>query len=203
MEDSPRQPSFLLPTPPEKGAKSWLLATAGQALVTAALLGVQHYFENSPKEAYARMITALGIVATWSLALRTIRARLIELLNYWQKVSQGLLRKASESGRHWLGNGQAPKSIQRQEKYVKQSIRRLRIIAAGLTIPFFVMPAVYSIACLFLSLHSRLGAEYWVPLGCFMLFMACIVAGYFHWAIMPAPVPVRVRSTSFYPRRKL
>lgn len=194
MEESPPPLSFILPAPPEKGAKSWLLATAGQALLTAALLGVQRYFEHTPKEAYARMITALGIVATWSLALRTIRARLIELLNFWQKVSQGLMRKASESGRHLLAHGPVPKSIQRQEQYVKASIWRLRIIAAGLTIPFFIMPAVYSVACLFLSIKSQLGAEYWVPLGCFMLFMACIVAGYFHWAIMPAPAAVRVRA---------
>ena len=63
--------------------------------------------------------------------LRTIRERLSELMKHWRKYSMGLVRKASESGLHMI----AVPISQAQETYIKSSIWRLRIIAAGLTIP--------------------------------------------------------------------
>lgn len=167
-------------SPSAQSARSWLVATAAQAAVTCALIALQRHFENTPKELYARMIVTLGIVATWSLALRTIRARLIELLAFWQKTSRGLIPKA-------------PISALRHDAYIKASIRRLRIIAAGLTLPFFILPLFWAIASVFLSIHSSLGAEYWIPPACFMLFNAGLVAAYFHWSIVPLPVPSKIR----------
>ena len=170
---------FAPPAPSAHSARAWLLATAAQAAVTCALMALQHLFENTPKELYARMIVTLGIVATWSLALRTIRARLIELLAFWQKTSRGIIQKS-------------PISVLRHDAYIKSSIRRLRIIAAGLTIPFFILPLFWAIASVFLSISSSHDAEYWIPPACFMLFNAGLVAGYFHWAIVPLPVPAKI-----------
>lgn len=171
-----------------RAARQWLWATAGQAGVTVLLLAMQRHFEGSPKEMYARMIAALGIVATWSLALRTIRARLVELIGIFGKTQA---RKRTRGAR----------ILKAEASYVKAAIWRLRIIAAGLTIPFFVMPVCFSIMSVFLSIYSRLGAEYWISVGSFMLFSACIVAGYFYWAIMPTPALVPGKAGRRYWRK--
>jgi hypothetical protein len=176
-----------------RATRTWLVATGVQALITSTLLVAQRFAEGKPYEDHVRMIVCLGIVATWSLALRTIRARLLELIGFWRKASMGLLKRASESGRHLI-----PASINREsELYIKGSIRRLRIIAAGLTIPFFVMPMVCTFISVFIYFRkSGLSAENWFSCACFMLFSALIVAGYFHWAIVPLPAPVRIQSTA-------
>ncbi len=172
-----------------RAARSWLIATGLQALFTCALLGASLWAKGKPYEPHARLIVCLGIVATWSLALRTIRERLLELIAFWRKASLGLLRKASESGRHLIKAPMNPA----HEEYVKGSIRRLRIIATGLTIPFFTLPLMWMFISAFLSFHrDGSNAETWASAACFMLFNAVIVAGYFHWSIVPLPQPVRV-----------
>jgi hypothetical protein len=171
-----------------RGTRSWLIATGFQALLTCALLALSRWAEGKPYEMHARLIVCLGIVATWSLALRAIRERLLELIAFWQKASIGLLKKASDSGRHFV-----KMPLKRdQESYIKGSIRRLRIIAAGLTIPFFAMPMLWTFISAFLSFkrHGN-SAENWASAACFMLFSALVVAGYFHWAIVPLPTPLR------------
>ncbi len=189
----PMQPSFdpfAAPGALSRTSKSWLIATALQALCTCVLLGLAKYAEGHWWERHARLIMLIGIVATWSLALRTIRERLMELMRHWQKASQGLLRKASESGKHWIS---VPLS-EAQERYIKGSIWRLRIIAAGLTIPFFVLPIVWSFIAVFFSmkLGQVAAKDFWVSVAFFTMLSALIVAGYFHWVIVPAPAPVRV-----------
>ncbi len=111
------------------------------------------------------------------------------------------MRKASESGQHWI----ATPLNEAQERYIKGSIWRLRIIAAGLTVPFFVMPIVWSFIAVFFSMKLGRNAakDYWVSVAFFTMLSALIVAGYFHWTIAAAPAPVRVSSGSKrnYPRR--
>jgi len=172
-----------------KASRSWFWAMTVQALCTCALLGLSTHAEGKPWERYAQFIVLMGIVATWSLALRTIRERLLELMCHWKKASHGLLRKASESGRHLLP---IPRHSA-QEKYIKDCIWRLRLIAAGITIPFFVMPFVWSFISVGLAFSvGPLAKEYWEGMALFMMVSAFIVAGYFHWAILPLASPVRV-----------
>ena len=177
--------------PRPSNSKSWFWATAGQAFGTSILLILFKLCEGHPREQHLRIILIIGIAATWCLALRTIRQRLVELMTHWRAASKGLLRKASESGKHWI----ATPLNRRQEEHIKGSIWRLRIIAAGLTIPFFIMPFVWSFVSLFVSL--RIGPQtenFWAGMALFLMLCAGIVAGYFHWAILPlsSPVPVRV-----------
>jgi hypothetical protein len=175
-----------------KGSRSWLRATATQAVCTCALLGLSVYAEGKPWERHARVIVLFGIVGTWSLALRTIRERLLELMRHWHRASQGLLRKASDSGRHLI----SVRLSNSQEHYIKGSIWRLRIIAAGITIPFFVMPFVWSFVSVGLSFTvNPLAQGYWEGVALFMMVSALVVAGYFHWVILPLPTPVRVSGT--------
>jgi len=186
----------------DSGSKSWLWATSLQALVTSALVAASYYAEGGPRERPAQLIAVIGIVATWSLALRTIRERLLELMRHWQKASRGLLRKASQSGRHLIAIPLTPS----EKKYISGSIWRLRIIAAGITIPFFLMPLMWSFISVVLSVNFAAvnTREYWAGVAVFTLLSAVIVAGYFHWVILPLPAPVRVsalRGTAPRPRR--
>lgn len=172
-----------------KGSTSWFWATGIQAICTCALLGLALYAEGRPWERHVRLIVLIGIVGTWSLALRTIRERLLELMRYWHKASNGLLRKASQSGLHLVA---VPVSAA-QERYVKGSIWRLRLIAAGITIPFIVMPLLWSVVSVALAFTvGPLAQDYWEGVALFTMASALIVAGYLHWAILPLPVPVRV-----------
>jgi hypothetical protein len=171
-------------------SRSWLLATIFQSLITCGLLLLARYARGKAWERHADAIVILGIVATWSLLLRTIRERLIQLMRHWQAYSKGLIRKASQSGQHLI----AVKLTNHQEKFIKGSIWRLRIIAAGLTIPFFVMPLMWSgIAVVFSFKLGPDGArDFWNAAAFFTLFAAAVVFGYFRWAIVPMPKPVRV-----------
>lgn len=181
-----------------QGSRSWFWAMMIQALCTCALLGLSAYAEGKPWEAHARFVVLMGIVGTWSLALRTIRERLLELMRHWQRASRGLLRKASESGKHLL----PVPAARAQEEYIKGCIWRLRIIAAGITVPFFVMPFM----CAFISVSlactvGPLAQEYWEGMALFMVVSAFVVAGYFHWAILPLPAPVRTSGSRRWNRR--
>jgi hypothetical protein len=202
-EPTPNKPKEFDPfaaEPRHAGSGRWLWATGFQALITTALLVADHYAHGHVQERTARLIITIGIIATWSLALRTIRERLLELMRHWQAASRGLLKKCSESGRHLI----SVKLNDSQEQYIKGSIWRLRIIAAGITIPFFVMPFIWSFISVFMSYNvGPLGKEAWAGIAMFMMVSAFIVAGYFHWVILPAPVPVRVsgRQTQRFRRR--
>lgn len=183
---------FVLDPKPQT-SKSWLWATGLQAASTCLMLAFLKLCEGRPWERHARIIVIIAIAATWSLALRTIRQRLVELMLHWQKASHGLLRKASESGRHWI----ATPMNRSQQEYIQGSIWRLRIIALGLTIPFFIMPIVWSFISIFVSLQAGPQTEnFWAGMALFLMVSAFIVAGYFHWAILPlrlsSPTPVRV-----------
>ena len=183
------------------GSRSWFWATALQAGVTCCLLGIAYLARGHAWEKHAGVIVMLGIVATWSLALRTIRERLMELMRHWRKYSSGLIRKASESGLHMI----AVPITKAQEAYIKGSIWRLRIIAAGLTIPFFVMPMMWSVIAVVFSFKlGPYARDYWTIAAAFTMTSALIVAGYFHWAIVPTPAPMRIASSkrSAFPSRK-
>jgi hypothetical protein len=185
-----------------QSSKSWLWATGFQGLFTAVLLGLSWYAEGHRWEFHARIILLLGIVATWGLALRTIRERIFELMRFWHKASTGLLKRASESGKHLINNPLSPS----QEKYIKGAIWRLRIIAAGITIPFFIMPMLWCLIALAFSWKIAPGnmREYWAAVSVFTLLAALIVAGYFHWVILPLPVRVTAQTRRYFPvaRRK-
>jgi hypothetical protein len=174
------------------GSGVWFWATAMQALFTSALLILSHYGAGRPTAKYLDLILVLGIIATWSLALRTIRERLVELMRYWRAASRGLLRRASESGLRLIPVPLA----QERELYIKRSIRALRIIAAGITLPFFVMPLTWTFVAAFLSINVNLSSmkDYWAGASLFMLLCSFIVAGYLHWVMTPRPVAVRAHS---------
>ncbi|HYF50738.1 MAG TPA: hypothetical protein VEJ63_15095 [Planctomycetota bacterium] len=183
-------------------SKAWLWATGFQGVFTAGLLALSYYAEGHRWEFQARVILIIGVIATWSLALRAIRERIFELMRYWHKASKGLLKRASESGKHLISSPLSPS----QEKYIKGAIWRLRIIAAGITIPFFVMPMVWCLIALVFSWNIAPGSmrDFWAAVSLFTMLAALIVAGYFHWVILPLPVRVTAQTRRYFPaaRRK-
>jgi hypothetical protein len=63
------------------------------------------------------------------------------------------------------------------------------------------MPFVWSFISVALAFSvGPLAKEYWSGVALFMIVSVFIVAGYFHWAILPLAAPVRVRMRNSWPR---
>ncbi|MCZ7647876.1 MAG: hypothetical protein M5U26_21895 [Planctomycetota bacterium] len=186
------------------GSAGWLLTTAFQGLLTWVFILVARLSAGFPWEHQARQLVLIAIVATWCMALRTIRQRLIELLRSWHAYSRGLIEKAARKAEAaTLAPQYAPKALW-QTMYVRKSILRLRIIAAGITMPFFVLPLF--LAALAVSLYWAHGATNteWLSLAACCALLATVVAVYFRWSILLAPARVAARRpASTRPRRLL
>jgi len=184
-----------------RDSKCWMIATILQASVTAGLLALDEFSKGCFWERQAHILVLIAIVATWGLALRTIRARLLELFVHWRCYSEGLIKRASESGFHHISS----KLTDAQEHYIKMTIWKLRIIAAGLTLPFFVMPLVLSVIAVAISLGfvQANPKDPWAMFALFTSVGSFIVAGYFHWIIAPKLTPIRIEAKArrFFPRR--
>lgn len=212
MADGPRkqsqEPGFfakLWAITQRGGSAGWLLTTALQALLTWAFIGISKLSEGLPWEHQARQLVLIAIVATWCMALRTIRQRLIELLRTWHIASQGLVAKAQQTASE-SGIAKIPELLQRslQGVYVRQSILRLRIIAAGLTMPFFILPIFAAGLAVSLCMQKGAADSEWLGLAAICALISAVVGVYFHWSILPAPAPVRIsarKAVLMRPRR--
>jgi len=106
--------------------------------------------------------------------------------------------KASQSGLH-----QVPASLKDfQVRYIRQTIVRLRVIAAGISLPFLVLPAFMALVCVCVCIgRGRLDGD----LACvaFLAVSLAAVAGtYFRWSIVPAPAPAPAAVLYFRSRRR-
>ena len=179
------------------GSGGWLIATFLQALLTWGFVGLSKLSEGRPWESQAKALVLVAIVATWSMALRTIHARLLELIRLRRSTALELLKKASES------NLQAwPSALKSwQETYVRQSIFRLRVIAAGITIPFFVMPIFSAAVCLVLFWLER--RQDLLNLAALTGICSVIVAAYFRWSIVVLPALVQAHPSTRPPMSRM
>jgi hypothetical protein len=184
------------PQAEKSGSVSWMWATGAQAVVTLVLVGLAKWSEGGRFEQQVYLLMLIGIVATWSLALRTIRERMLELMRYWHKASKGLLRRASQSGKHLISVKLSEKQTEKQKGLVKKAIWRMRIIAAGLTIPFIVMPMCWSLVSVVLSLRATTpqAKDFWAMSAVFTMLGTLVAAGYLHWVLLPKAEPLRVSS---------
>jgi hypothetical protein len=200
-EPTPKNPKGFDPfaaEPTLNDSSKWFWAMTLQAIITTVCLVGFWLAQGHSMERTIRLVLLIGIASTWSLALRTIRERLVELMRHWHKASHGLLKKCSESGRHWIS---VPCS-QEKERYIKSAIWKLRIIAAGLTIPFFVMPFVFSFVAIIHSFtDGPILKEFWAGVAMVMMIGAAIVAGYLHWVLLPKPVRVTAFQRRYFPQR--
>ncbi len=170
----------------------WLVLTIMQALLTWSFIGIAKLAKGLPWEDQVKMLVIVAIVATWCMALRTIRARLLELLRQWNRAPSYLLKKASESS----VNGLPAKMKEWHKVYVRKSIFRLRIIAAGITMPFFIMPVFTAALCFSLSWDRGLGDVSLLSTALVLSAMTIVVGAYFQWSVQfpePALRPVAKR----------
>jgi len=165
----------------------WLVVTTLQALLTWSFIGIAKLSEGLPWEPQVKMLVIVAIVATWCMALRTIRVRLVELFRQWNRAPAFILRKASESAVQQL-----PARLKAWHKdYVRKSVMHLRIIAAGITMPFFILPVFTAAVCVALCWHQGTGDINLLGLAMMLTVMTVVVGAYFHWSVLPPAVHVR------------
>jgi len=171
------------------GSAGWLISTILQAMLTWVFLLISKVSEGQPWEAQTNALVIVAIAATWGLALRCIRARLLELVRGWKRLSQNLLRQARERGT----DQELPMALRAlRDDYVLASMLRLRMVATGLTLPLLCLAVFTAALCLALCGHR--GDTAFLGLGIFMSAIAVIVSTYLHWACLPAPVATRRRT---------
>lgn len=159
----------------------WLAAAGLQALLTLGFMALSRSAEGWRFQREAKLLMLLGIVATWGLTLRAIRERLVELIRYWRVVSHPHRRRQTSAET-------ARKEQERLgfiESYVKRSMLRLRVTAAGVTMPFFLMPFFVSGLCVWL--YWERGRKDLVLEALLFTLAAAVVFVYFHWVVLPAP----------------
>lgn len=180
------------------GSAGWLITTVLQALLTWGFIGVARLAEGFPWERQAKMLVVVAVVATWCMALRTIRARLLELFRLLRKGKEAIVEKAARSARAAI-----PARLRvLQEVYVHKSVFRLRLIAAGLTMPFFVLPIFVAALCVGLCWRqAQQNTGELLGMAMVLSLMSIAVGAFFYWTVEPNPVRARVRVQSTRMRR--
>lgn len=163
----------------------WLICTILQGLLTWGFIGLSKLSEGWAWEAQAKTLVLVAIVSTWVMALRTIRVRIIELLRFW-----ALARKAK--GEQVSSEREERLEAARTEQ-VRRSVLQLRIIAAGITLPFFVLPAFVSALCVGMCFWYGVMDASFLKLALLLSVLAAVVGTYFHWAVVPKPAASTAR----------
>jgi MFS family permease len=164
---------------------SWLICTIFQALLTWGFIFLSKLSEGWAWEGHAKVLVLIAIVATWVMALRTIRTRILELLRFWRNARKS---KAGEMDREREERLDAARTA-----YVKSSMFRLRVIAAGITMPFFILPAFVSALCVGACFWEGVMDGDFLGFSLFLSVLTAIVGAYFHWAVVPMPATAVVK----------
>ena len=164
---------------------SWLLCTIFQAILTWGFILLSRLSEGWAWEGHAKVLVLIAIVATWVMALRTIRTRILELLRFWRHARKP---KGTEADREREERMEAVRTA-----YVRGSMFRLRIVAAGITMPFFVLPAFVSALCVGACLWEGVLDGEFLGFALFLSVLTAIVGAYFHWSVVPLPATAVVR----------
>lgn len=167
---------------------SWLLCTIFQAILTWGFILLSKLSEGWAWEGHAKVLVLIAIVATWVMALRTIRTRILELLRFWHSTRNP---KNMEVDREREERLAAERTV-----YVRDAMFRLRIIAAGITMPFFILPAFVSALCVGACLWEGVMDGDFLGLSLFLSVLTAIVGAYFHWSVVPLSAAVVVRRTA-------
>jgi hypothetical protein len=185
------------------GTYMWVTITIIQAFITCLFLSVYWVFMDTQWEMQGLFLSTTGIVATWCLALRAIRSKIMDIFKQWGSASHGLLQQASRSGKRMIPVALTP----RLERSWKSDLFSLRAIAGGVTIPFFVMPIFIGLVCMVLCWQHPKNMERWIQWVFLGPVLAMMVASYFLWSIVPVPISAaeqkhfaqRKRKTLFKP----
>ena len=155
----------------------WLICTMLQALLTWGFIELSRLSEGWAWEPQAKTFVVIAIVATWVMALRTIRARIIEMLRFWHTARKS---KVDEADRELEERRRAVRTA-----YVKKTMLHLRIIAAGITMPFLVLPAFVSALCVGVCLWKGTMDADFLGFALLLSVLAACAGSYLHWAMVP------------------
>ncbi len=167
---------------------SWLLCTIFQAILTWGFILLSKLSEGWAWEGHAKVLVLIAIVATWVMALRTIRTRILELLRFWHSTRNPKNMEVDREREERLAA--------ERTAYVRDAMFRLRIIAAGITMPFFILPAFVSALCVGACLWEGVMDGDFLGLSLFLSVLTAIVGAYFHWSVVPLSAAVVVRRTA-------
>jgi hypothetical protein len=155
----------------------WMICTLLQGLLTCGFIWLSGLSEGWSWEPHLKALVLVAILATWGMALRTIRARIIELLRFWRGARKG---RAEETDKE-----REERKAAIRWAIVRGSMLRLRIIAAGITLPFFVLPVFVSAVCVGMCLWKGELDDQFLGMAMVLSMLAAIVGVYFHWAVVP------------------
>jgi hypothetical protein len=159
---------------------NWMVCTVLQGLLTWVFWGLSKLSEGWPWEGQAKLLVLMAIVATWCMALRTIRARILELLRFWRmplKEVPGVPSGMPDP---------VEKAVERfRAAYTRESVWRLRLIAAGISIPFYVMPFFVSAACIGMCWERNAVDGDFLGLALVLSILAAVAGAYFYWSTVP------------------
>jgi hypothetical protein len=142
---------------------------------------------------WLRMIAYNGlqlcIVGMWVSAMRAIRLRIFEL-KFYAHVLKRLSIKAlgPESDEDYRS------ALRRHERMaeIRDAIWKLRLIATGITLPFFGAPLFTGLLLIGMTLASSDKA--WWGTGFAFCLAAVFVASYYRWVVVPVPNRSRLRA---------
>ena len=164
---------------------SWLFVTVVQGLLTWGFIGLHRWSEGHVWAIHAEALVIASIVVTWCLALRTIRERMVELWRFMALNTDALLKNAKRAG-YALDPAVADRY---RQNFVERSASRLRLIAGGITLPFYFLPLFAAAACT--SLYLQIDGSVELLEGALLLALAAVsVAVYFLWSVRPVPAAV-------------
>jgi MFS family permease len=155
----------------------WLICTLLQGLLTWFFMGLSSLAEGWAWEPHTKALVLVAIVATWVMALRAIRERIVELLRFWRSARKGPAEAVDKE--------EEERRAAKRWAAIRSSMFRLRIIAAGITMPFFILPVFVSAVCVGMCLWKGELNEQFLGMAMVLSTLAAIVGAYFHWAVVP------------------
>jgi hypothetical protein len=164
-----------------------LVCTALQALLALMLIGLAKLSHGLPLAEQVRWMMLVAIVATWCLALRTIREMILEFAKNLRVAYEKLLALKKEGAPEFMRF--RPFVLGFLRKNTHKAILYLRIIAMGLTLPFLILPLVVAVLSFFLAWRGSAYQFEFLALGLILGSCSWMVFYYFRWSIVAQPQP--------------
>ncbi|MCX7806018.1 MAG: hypothetical protein N3A38_12620 [Planctomycetota bacterium] len=138
------------------------------------------------------------IVGMWVSAMRAIRLRIFEL-----KFYAHVLKKAGAAQADAPAAEDYRTALRRHERMadIRDSIWKLRVVATGITLPFFFVPLFAGLLLVGITLASA--DKTWWGSGFALCLAAVFVASYYRWVVVPVPDRSNLRRRRMEARRDI
>ncbi len=162
--------------------RKWMAPLAACWAVGIVCLWMAHESPYSWLRLAAYNALQLCIIGMWVSAMRAIRLRIFEL-----KFYAHVLKKAGWARGDLPADENYRLALRRHERMadIRDSIWKLRVIATGITLPFFCVPLFAGLLLVGLTLASA--DKTWWGTGFALCLAAVFVASYYRWVVVPVP----------------